>query len=98
MTSPTASSVTCGRGVAVPVGMGEIKGDVGRRKGDGRMVETSGDWGRGIEDRVAEGRIGGEDLPALQAVKARRVMNKHIDKYLFFIINLNFQLHLPDGF
>ena len=39
-----------------------------------------------------------EDLPALQAVKARRVMNKHIDKYLFFIINLNFQLHLPDGF
>jgi hypothetical protein len=99
MMSPTASSLTCGRGgVSVSVGVGGTKGDGGRGKGIGVVVEITGDRGRGIEDRVAEGMVGGIDPPTLQAVKARRVKNKHIDKYLFFIIILNFQLHLPDGF
>jgi hypothetical protein len=73
-----------------------------------KVNEGTGERGRGIGEGEASGAsvtsetsgmVGTVVDPATeQAANARMVKAGHTDKYLFFIIILNFQLHLPDGF
>jgi hypothetical protein len=98
MMSPTASSVTCGIGVALPVGLGEAEGEGARGNGDEVAVDAKKVVDKGCVVPFALGTIWVKGSTLAHAAIPRLIINKNTPIHLFFMIILNFQLHLPDGF
>jgi hypothetical protein len=83
MMSPTASSVTCGIGVAVPIGVAEDKGVGGKGEGDEVTVNAKDAVERGCALPVAPGTIRVKGSAPAQAANPRLIIIRDTPKYIF---------------